>query len=49
MKFPKKSYLRRATVAEIAQPAQSEQSDSAEQQAEQPADVQNVNTESDGE
>lgn len=31
------------------QPAQSEQSDSAEQQAEQPADVQNVNTESDGE
>ena len=31
------------------QPDQSEQSDSAEQQAEQPADVQNVNTESDGE
>ena len=31
------------------QPAQSEQSDSAEQQSEQPADVQNVNTESDGE
>ena len=31
------------------QPAQSEQLDSAEQQAEQPADVQNVNTESDGE
>ena len=31
------------------QPAQSEQSDSAEQQVEQPADVQNVNTESDGE
>lgn len=31
------------------QPAQSEQSDSAEQQAEQPADVQNVNTELDGE
>ena len=31
------------------QPAQSEQSNSAEQQAEQPADVQNVNTESDGE
>ena len=31
------------------QPAQSEQSDSAEQQAEQPTDVQNVNTESDGE
>ena len=31
------------------QPAQSEQSDSVEQQAEQPADVQNVNTESDGE
>ena len=31
------------------QPAQSEQSDFAEQQAEQPADVQNVNTESDGE
>ena len=31
------------------QPAQSEQSDSAEQQAEQPADVQNVNAESDGE
>ena len=31
------------------QPDQSEQLDSAEQQAEQPADVQNVNTESDGE